>query len=71
VFGGNAGRDVREIFRWGRSKKKATSYGEIVGMEPISKKSRNRTVLLINANCKDLPMQNYYQAVLSVFQLSA
>ena len=56
VLGGDAGRDVREIFRWGRSTKKAMSYGEIVGTESTSKEIRNRTVLLIDANCKDLPM---------------
>jgi hypothetical protein len=38
VLGGDAGRDVREIFRWGRSTKKATSYGEIVGTGCTSKK---------------------------------
>ena len=38
VLGGDAGRDVREIFRWGRSTKKATSYGEMVGTRLIAKK---------------------------------
>ena len=60
-------RDVMwEIFRWGRSTKKPTSYGELVGTESTSKESQNRTVLLINANCRDA-VENYHRAVLSVF----
>jgi hypothetical protein len=56
MLGGDTGRDVGEIFRWGRSTKKAMSYGEIVGTESTSKESQNRTVPLINASCMDVPM---------------
>ena len=38
MLGGDAGRDVRENFRWGRSTKNATSYGEMVGTRLIAKK---------------------------------
>ena len=57
---------VGVLLRWGGARSEARRVGELVGTESTSKESQNRTVLLINANCRDA-VENYHRAVLSVF----